>query len=146
MTRYTLTNVAKDGVLIVALGNHWLRRNLGITLKRKYYTSSKMRGAARLLQHLRELSKTNEDMSSYLSPRNFDLVCEAALLCAHMENDDEDLKSPSTSIKIGFDVARMAGFKLGIALRDGNNDAKEEAEELKMLMTMEWSVRVSKLA
>ena len=86
-------------------------------------------------------------MSYYLCPSRFDLVCEAALLCAHMENDDEeDLRSPSSSLKIGFDVARMAGFKLGMAVRDVNKDAKQEAEEIKMLMSMEWSVRVSKLA
>ena len=42
MTRDTITNLAKGDPLIVALGNNWLRRNLGNTLKRKYYTSSIM--------------------------------------------------------------------------------------------------------
>ncbi|XP_069105224.1 uncharacterized protein [Argopecten irradians] len=147
MTRDCLTNSAKADPLIVALGNTWLRRNLGNKIKRKYYTSSRMRGSARLLHHLQDLSAEKLTLSDYLKPKYFDLVCEGALLCAHMENDDEeDLKSPSAALKIGFDIGRMANIKLGLALRSSNKEEKQEAEEFSSLIKLEWSTRVSKLA
>jgi hypothetical protein len=147
MTRDELTAMAKGDPLIVGLGNDWLRRNMANKLKRKYYTSSRMRGAARLLSHLHDLSAKKLQMVDYIKPVYFDMVCEAALLCASIDDDDEeDLASPSSALKIGFDIGRLAHLKLGIAIREAIKTMKEEAELLSTLMKMEWTLKVSKLA
>ncbi|XP_033737472.1 titin homolog [Pecten maximus] len=147
MTRDEITEMAKNDPLIVALGNNWLRRNLANTLKRKYYTSSRMRGAARLLCHLHNLSRVKLPMIDYITPSYFDTMCEAALLCANVDADDEeDLASPSSALKIGFDIGRLAHLKLGITIREGNIKGKEDAEQFNSLMKMEWTLRVSKIA
>ena len=147
MTRDDITAMAKEDPLIVGLGNNWLRRNLANKLKRKYYTSSRMRGAARLLSKLNNLSENKLTMIDYIKPKYFDMVCEAALLCASVDNDDmEDLASPSSALKIGFDVGRLTHLKLGIAIREGNKTMREEAEQFNLLMKMEWTLKVSKLA
>ncbi|XP_069114279.1 uncharacterized protein [Argopecten irradians] len=147
MSRDDVTECAKGDPLIVSLGNNWLKRNMGNKLKRKYYSSSRMRGAARLLQHLRTITNTNMTMSKFICPMYFDKMCEAALLCASMENDDEeDLKSPSSTLEIGFDIKRMKNLKLGLALKSDDKDQKREAEEFTTLLKMEWSISVSRMA
>lgn len=139
MTRDDITTLAKSDNLIVGLGNNWLRKNVSNKLKRKYYTSSRMRGAARLLSHLHDLSGEKLTMRDYIKPCYFDTVCEAALLCANVENDDEeDLASPSSALKIGFDVGRLAHIKLGLAIREGNKTLQEEAEQFNCLLKMEF--------
>jgi hypothetical protein len=106
-----------------------------------------MRGAARLLNHLQNISKENLLLSEFLKPKYFDIVCEAAPLCALMENgDEEELKSPSSALKIGFDIGRMTNIKLGMALRIGNKEEKQEAEEFSSLLKLEWTTKVSRLA
>ena len=87
MRRDETSAIAQQDSLIVALGNDWLRQNIDNVLKRKYYTSSRMRGAARLLKKVRELTDTQFEMMHYIKPEYFDKMCEAALQCA--EIDDE---------------------------------------------------------
>jgi len=112
----TITNdhigqVAQNDTLIIALGNLWLTKNIGNKLKRKYYTFSRMRDSARLLINLREQTGHEDyDMSEFLEPDKFDHVVTAALTTASPGFDDEeDLKSPSTAIKLGYDIKRMVG-------------------------------------
>ena len=139
--------MAKGDALIVGLGNNWFQRNLSNKLKRKYYTSTRMRGAARLLSHLHDLSGEKLQMTDYIKPVYFDTMCEAALSCASVDNDDiEDLATPSAALKIGFDIGRLTQLKLGIAICEGNKTMKEEAELFNSLMIMEWTLKVSKLA
>ena len=113
MSNNEITKVAQEDVLIVCLGNSWLRRNCGNKLKRRYYTSSRMRQAARLLIDLHKLdaSEVKEVMMSYLKPSCFDIMAKAALLTASVCSDDEEnLKSPSTAIKVGYDLKRMLNW------------------------------------
>ena len=53
MTNDDISEIAKNDLLIVMLGESWLRRNISNKLKRKHYTSGRMRLAAKLLQELR---------------------------------------------------------------------------------------------
>lgn len=72
------TKIAQGDPLIVALGNNWVIRKVGNRLKRKYYTSSHMRTAARLRKKLRQL--TDEKCASideFLRPCYFSEVAQA---------------------------------------------------------------------
>ena len=70
-----------------------------------------MRDSARLLINLREQTGHEDyDMSEFLEPDKFDHVVMTALTTASPGFDDEeDLKSPSTAIKLGYDIKRMVG-------------------------------------
>ena len=106
-----------------------------------------MRGAARLLQNIRKLSNSEENMSSYLKPECFDTIVKATILTASPEMDDEEeLKAPSTAIKLGYDIKRLAGTKWGNGLRRNDQIAVAETKNFLKLMKLEWSIRVTKSA
>ena len=44
--------------LVMALGESWLKMNVGNAEKRKYYASARMRLCARFLNHLRSTQKS----------------------------------------------------------------------------------------
>ena len=98
--------VAKHDPPIVALGESWLRRNISNVEKRKYYTSQRMRLAAKL--KLQMLQMGNEGtMWDIISPKFFDDVCLAAIKCCIPFDDDlEDLAAPSNALKLKYDVKR----------------------------------------
>ena len=147
MTRDNQTELAISDPLIIGLCNSWLRRNIGNKLKRKYYTSSKMRGAVGLLIHLRQISGENLPMELFLKPQRVDEVADAALKSASQSFDDEkDLAHPCAAIRIGFDVGRLVNIKLCLALRKEDSEKKKEALDFLSLMKIEWTEKVSKLA
>jgi hypothetical protein len=149
MTNDNLSKIAQEDPLIVGLGNFWLRENIGNKLKRKNYTSQKMRGAARLLQNLRLKDKTESSryIADYIKPIKFDEVAEAALQCATMDcDDDEDLKHPSAAIKIKYDILKMVNIRMGLAVRKGDDATQKECADFLFLLKSEWGNKVSKLA
>ena len=147
MTQDSESNIAQNDHLIVALGNSWLRRNVGNKLKRKYYASSRMRQAARFLTHMCSLSNETHDISAFLSPKYFDVATKAALLTASQSIDDEeDLLAPSTAIKVGYNLKRLANQKLCLAIRKGDEILEKEARDMHTLMNIEWADSVTKLA
>ena len=142
MTDDKISEIAQNDKLIVSLGNLWLMKNAGNKLKRKYYTSSHMRGAARLLVNVQKLTNMPSSFSELLKPGHFDDFVKGALLTASPNLDDEeDLKSPSTALKLGYDLKRLVGAKWSIALREKCSDAVEECKSFLKLMKFEWSIR-----
>lgn len=147
MTNDKITKVAQSDPLIVSLGNLWLLKNSGNRLKRKYCTSSRMRGAARLLMNLQNLTDKQVGFQEFLKPENFDNIIKATLLTASPDMDDEeDLKAPSTALKLGYDIKRLVGSKWGIALRNNESTDAGDCRDFLKLMKFEWSVKVSKVA
>ena len=142
--------LARKDKTIIMVGNTWLLRNQGNELKRGQYTSQVMRLMARLLKYLRQLNPLDVEeapLTEYLHPQHFDLVIEACLMCASVHMDDlTDLETPSNAIKLGHDIRRACGTKLGLAIRQTNDEHKKEAKDFLKLMDLEWSLRVTKLA
>ncbi|XP_078310283.1 uncharacterized protein LOC111116385 isoform X1 [Crassostrea virginica] len=146
MIRDNITEIAQGDHLITVLGNIWLMKNVGNKLRRKNFTSFRMRLSARLLSILRaDAQLPSASMDYFLSPKQFDRVVSCAVK-ACKEDENEDLKNPSTAIKLGYDLSRLANAKLGIAIKEGNDGGKKEAGEFLQLLRMEWSVKVTKLA
>ena len=82
--------VARKDSLIIMLGNQWLQKNVGNRLKRGRYTSAVMRLASKLLINIRKLQPSENNMSDYLKPENFDNIVKATLLSAVVNIDDEE--------------------------------------------------------
>jgi hypothetical protein len=110
MTPDKISDVAQKDDLIVTLGNLWMRRNIGNKLKRCYYSSSRMRQMGRFLINFRKVSENESaTMRDCIQPGNFDFVARAAMMAANQDMDDvEDLRAPSTAIKLGYDIKRIA--------------------------------------
>lgn len=135
-------------MIILALGDVWFMKNIDNKRKRKYYSSFHMRLAARLLLAFRNLVKRMDvSMSEMLSPENFDNVAEVALqICNSTEHEEDELQHPSTAIKSGFDLMRMASSKVGISIKTKNKEMKKEGEAFMYLMSKEWGYKVNKVA
>ena len=140
--------VAKNDDLIVALGESWLRRNLPNVEKRKYYTSQRMRLAAKLKMEVhKEIMDESATMWQIMSPKFFDDVCMSAIKCCIPFSDDiEDLSSPSNALKLKYDVKRLINAKWAFAIKKGDEEAEKECQKFVQLMDIEWGEKVTKLA
>ncbi|XP_033757856.1 uncharacterized protein LOC117340214 [Pecten maximus] len=146
MKRDDLTECAQTDDLIVALGEVWLMENVGNRIRRKNFTSFRMRLAARLLLLIREqLHLKDASMSSVLVPKNFDTFVECTLKACD-ENSENELQNPSTAIKLGYGLSRLSSLKLGFSIKESNELCKQEATDFLRLLQLEWGVKVTKLA
>lgn len=80
MIRDKITEIAQEDHLITVSGNIWLLKNVGNKLRRKNFTSFRMRLSARLLAILRENAQMPSlSMHYFLSPKEFDRVVTCAV-------------------------------------------------------------------
>ena len=146
MTVDEISNIAQSDKLIISLGNLWLLKNAGNRLKRKYYTSSHMRGAARFLMNVRQLTGLPEaSFEELLTTSHFDDFVTGALITASPD-DEEELQAPSVALKLGYDLKRLVGAKWGMSVRLKDNEGEDECKKFLKLMKFEWAIRVSKQA
>ncbi len=105
-----------------------------------------MRQGARVLQHLWRLAEKyghgegngkkpvliNKPMEAFLVPEYFNWVVEAAILCGAGADEHGvilkpgELKAPSATLKVGFDIACMAKYK-----NDGGHTKKEYWQQIR---------------
>lgn len=142
---------AKRDQIIIMVGNMWMDKNVGNILKRGNLTSAVIRLLGRLTEILIESCSiegcTDPCLADYIDPQYFDAVCKAALLCAKNSMDDvTDLDTPSNALKLGYDLKRAAGAKLGLAIKNKDDVHRRSAKDFLRLMDLEWSTRVTKLA
>ncbi|XP_062574168.1 uncharacterized protein LOC134236011 [Saccostrea cucullata] len=140
--------LARIDPLVINLGNQCMQRNRDNRTMAKYYTSSIMRRATKLLMNAREsLNDASLDMDCLLQPKYFDTIVKAALLCSKPDDfDEENLQAPSTALKLGFDIKRMTSAKLSYALMKNDQLKMEESKSILTLMKIEWGQRVTQLA
>ena len=99
-----VSDVARSDRLVIVLGNQWMEKNIGNTLKRGKYTSEIMRLVAHLLIALRKVAGKQMSMWDFLNPENFDNIVKATPMVAVADMDDEDdLLYPSNARKLGFE-------------------------------------------
>jgi hypothetical protein len=166
---------AQSDQIIVALGESWLRRNIGNEEKRRHYSSQRMRLSARLLIHLRTIDKENQHeqaeggqevdeeeeepdvvsesenkktLSEFLKPEHFDKIVTAAIRCCLPYIDDiEDLASPSNALKLKYDLKRLINAKWAlITKKDALDPEAKLCRKVLKLMDVEWDERVTRLA
>ncbi len=147
MTDDEVTEVAKNDSLIVSLGNLWFRNNIENKLKRKNYTSERMRGAAKFLMECKKVDAGLRDIDQLVHAREFDTATEGALAVGKLTMDDDtDLATPSNAIKIGFDLAKMANMKMCQSIKNGNKAKRDDAADFLLVMKAEWAPKVTRLA
>ena len=147
MKRDSITTIAKNDCLIVALGDATLAKNVRNKLRRKHYASDQMRQAARLLDSARRIDGSDGDISTFLKPSKFDIVCSAARTMATGSEDADDegdeMTHPSSSTRIGFVLKKLISFKQSRALKDGDAAHVKEASDFLKVFNIEWQTRVA---
>lgn len=111
MRKDDTTAIAQGDVLIGALGDVWLAKTCDNKLKCHQTTSFRMKLAARVLtEACKKLQRPNLFMYELIDQTHFDAVADVALqLC---EPKYDKLTHPIVALKIGYDIARMAGLKI----------------------------------
>ncbi|ESP01949.1 hypothetical protein LOTGIDRAFT_157079 [Lottia gigantea] len=144
MTVDLISEIAQNDVLIVALGECWLRQNIDNALKRAHYSSQRMRLAARLLVELRKLvadtgNEKHISMWDFIKPEFFHIMAQAALEVAIPLIDDEDeLKSPSNCLKLKYDILRLTNFKWSFVVKEQNDKERKDCKTFLHLMSLEF--------
>lgn len=150
MRRDSITDCVLEDHIILMLGDIWLSKNIDNKRKRKHYASYHMRLAGRLLLLVRETTNLSLSMSDFLVPKYFDVFVSYALKACDgvdkEESDEYDLDHPSTALKIGFDLCRLASVKLGNSIKSGEEQGRLDASNFLNLMKLEWTVKVTKIA
>jgi len=146
-----VSHVVKGDTLIIQLGNQWLEKNVGNILKRGVYTSQIVRLVGRFLLNLRKIKpipgNSEPPIWEYLKPQYFDSIVEACILTASPFLDDEEqLKSPSNAIKLGYDIKRLLNGKIGLAIMASDTSSQEDATRVLKLMEIYWGTKVTKTA
>ena len=146
MNKDDITGIALHDTLIVAIGEWHFINNMGNKLKRKNYSSYRMRLCARLLQIVRaELQDPLATMSDCLVVENFDTFAKAALLACGTNTDDE-LKHPSVALKMGYDLMRLVAAKMTLYSKKRDEVNRKEAKRFAYLLEKEWKIKVRKQA
>lgn len=152
------SRTAKKDALILSLGESWLRLNYDNVEKRKYFSSGHMRLCARLLIALRDQNQQvdpngNEDtpqtMWDFLVPSKFDHFVAALLSVSRSYMDDlSDLKVPSNTFKLKYDIGHLLNAKYAFLLKENDADSPnlKECKRFLKLMEVEWTERVTKVA
>lgn len=141
-----ISETAMSDTLIISLGEFHFLSNFSNKIRRKNYTSYRMRLAARLL-HIVRLQLNQEDASymDLLITENFDNFVKGSLeACGH--NEDDELKHPSTAVKLGHDLARLAAAKGTYAVKRRNEGQRKKASDSVFLIHQEWKIKVNKRA
>lgn len=101
--------------------------------------SQSCRTLARVVIKCREKSEHIITLDSLIHPGNFDLIVETAKsMCLH-----EAKSAPSLGKLIGNNISHIIQVKKGFALRKGDDEKLQEAENFQRLFTLEWNYRVN---
>lgn len=99
--------------------------------------------AARFLKLVRKAE--DKSMSDYLSPVDFDECVSAAKELPSPSNTDL-MEHPSTALKVGYNLTRLASIKMRLGIKFKNEDMVKEAELFLALVKLEWGFRVTRHA
>jgi len=138
------TLAAKDS-LILKLGQSLCRR-FGGDKEQFNYVRSKMRQVARLLLELRKTSGKNMSMSDFIHPATFSAVTAAAKHVAGFKDDSSEYRAPSSALRSGAVIRRLAEIKQAEALERGDQVVVEKSVEFLKLCQLKWPNDVSSVA
>jgi len=140
------TLAAKDS-LILKLGQS-LCTKFGGDKEQFNYVRSKMRQAALLLIELRKSSsdKSALTMSDFIHPSRFSEVAAAAKHVAGFKDDSSEYRAPSSALRSGNVIRRLAEVKQAEALERCDQEVAERCVEFLKLCQIKWSNEVSAVA
>jgi len=139
------TLAAKDS-LILKLGQS-LCRKFGGDREQFNYVRSKMRQSALLLIELRKSSdKSMLTMSDFIHPSRFSEVAAAAKHVAGFKDDSSEYRAPSSALRSGAVIRRLAEIKQAEALERCDQEVAERCVEFLKLCQIKWPNEVSCVA
>ena len=138
-----ITAVVETDVTILHLGSTLLEKR---GRERATEVSQSMRLLARILLECRKLSADNSaSISSIVVPKNFDMLMQCAKNLGGFFQSEDGAKyytSPSTSIKCGYALKKVALILRGQALRNADMTRKREIDMFE-LYDAEWGGKIT---
>ena len=131
--------VAKTDGLILQLGTH-LSRKMGNQKEQHGYIRGRMRHLGRLLVHLRDKTGNgNGTLRDFIHPTKFRMVVDAAQHCAGFDSRRHSYTSPSSAIRSGQLLKKVAQLNMTRALETGDTATVDTSTNFLKLCEMQWS-------
>ena len=140
--------IVRSDFIILKLGKMWITKNVGNILKRGKYTSQVLRLVGHFLKHYRKITDSpSATLWQALRSQNYHNIVYAVITTAthDLENVDE-LKAPSNSIKMGFEIKRAIAVKVAESILSNDPASRDDAEALLKVVNIYWTTDVTKLA
>ena len=140
--------IARSDNIILLLGKMWISKNVGNLLKRGKYTAQVMRLVSNFLKNYRKITNNpSATLWQVLKPENYRNIVYAVITTAtHDLQNVTELKAPSNSIKMGFEIKRALAIKVAESILSKDITSRDEAEELLKVVNIYWSTDVTKQA
>ena len=139
MRRGAIGTVAMKDGLILKLGTH-LTRKLGNNKEQHGYIRSHMRHLGRLLIHLRAKTGSQaSELHDFIHPTKFRLVVDAAQGCAGFDDTSHSYSTPSSAIRSGQLLKKVAQLNMAHALEMGNTATVDASTQFLKLCDLQWS-------
>jgi hypothetical protein len=146
MRRDEIGTMALKDSLILELGRS-LCTKFGGDKDQFNYIRGKMRQIARLLLELRKNSAAHElHMTDFIRPTKFPAIVEAAKRVAGLNEGSSEYHAPSSALKSGGVVRRLAEIKQAKALERSDPAVAEECVQFLKLCQLKWSNEISSTA
>ncbi|KAJ8020463.1 hypothetical protein HOLleu_40061 [Holothuria leucospilota] len=110
--------------------------------KRRHHVAQKMRESARLLVNFRSLAENDASMDDMLSPQNYNNVIKAVEMTGGVTTVDS-VKHPSTILKLGNDLQKLAKVKRALSIIAKDNLRKEEANDFIQLVSTDFTDKMT---
>ena len=131
--------VAKTDGLILQLGTH-LSRKMGNQKEQHGYIRGRMRHLGRLLVHLRDKTGNgNGTMRDFIHPTKFRMIVDAAQHCAGFDSRRHSYTSPSSAIRSGQLLKKIAQLNMTHALETGDTATVDASTNFLTLCDLQWS-------
>ena len=138
--------VASKDALILSLGRKMCTK-FGNDSEQFNYIRSKMRLVAKLLMTLRKSTgESGSSMSEFIVPTKFKAVLSATKMCAGLNDTGTEYGAPSSAMKSGGVIRRLAEIKESDALQRGDTATAELCSQFLKVCDVNWSSEISSVA
>jgi len=132
--------VVQNDALILSLGQQLVNKHCG-DKELLNHIRGKMRYLGRLLLILRKKSGHPLDtMTDFIDPTKFEMIAEAAQECAGFNDTNHEFSAPSTAIKCGQLIKKIAEIKETKLLQAGDSAGAELCVQFAKVCERQWSV------
>ena len=145
MSADEISIAARNDTIIVKFGEKLYQKHGHLT---HLYThvSQKMRELGRLIISLRELDEDIHSLEDAILPQKFPAVVKCTRTLCGFNDNTNSYANPSLALKLGHSLKKCAKIKTSMALIEGSEDMRKNADAFYTLCENEWSDSISSSA
>lgn len=105
---------------------------------------SRLRLLGKILLHVKKIDNTIVDFGSLLRPQKYDAIVTAIKKIAHLDEESNYYKSPSTASSAGTLLKKIANIYITELIKQENNETKAKVEDFLKILDVDFGITVNK--